>query len=386
MMKNDSPRPLPEQESKARARMGWQKAWQKIQEALPWQKIKSALLNNWGWKLTSIVLAICLWGVLISQDTSLPRDKVIEDVRITVANAATLRSNGYVVVSGLEELGTARIRVSVPQRNYAAASASNYSARLDLSQIQSAGEQTLRLTASAANASQYGTVLEVYNPEITLVTEEYAVRTQVPVEVRQVGAAPEEYYVGALNRSVSYVDVAGPRSVVDQVVRCVVEYDQSGLSPERNPNAASLPFFFEDALGGVLDASRLTVSASGQTNTLQRINLSQQVYYKARVPVDADAVYTGQPAEGYAVSSVRVFPQYVTLAGSLEAISPYLEGDAALYPYDPVNIDGQSRNVTSTSLSLNTPGNMDYISNNTITVVITILPEEFVNLGAQSGE
>ena len=382
MMKNDPGRALPEQESKPKFRI----PWQKLRDGVPWQKIRDVLMNNWGWKVISLVLAICLWGVLISQDTSLPRDKVIDDVRITVANAATLRNNGLIVVSGLEDLGTARVKVSVPQRNYATASASNYSARLDLTQIQSAGEQTIKLTASAANSTQYGTVKEVYNPEVTVVVEEYAALSQVPVEVRLLGSAPDDYYAGVLTRTVQTVDVAGPRSVVDAVARGGVEYDQSALSPERNPNAASLAFFFEDAAGNVLDASHLTVTATGQTTAIQRINVSQQVYYKVRVPVDAEAIYAGTPAAGYAVSSVRVFPQTITLAGSLEAIAPYLEEGAALYPYEPVDISGQSQSVTSLNLTLNTPGNLDYISNNAITVVVTILPQEFVNLGAQSGQ
>ena len=373
MMRNEPGRPLPEGDARAKLR-------------LLWLKTRGVLLHNWGWKLTSLVLAICLWGVLISQDTSLPRDKVIDGVRITQANAATLRSNGFIVVSGLEDLGTARIRVSVPQRNYSSASASNYSARLDLSQIQAAGEQTLKLTASAANATQYGTVKDVYDADVTLVVEEYETQTQVPVEVRTVGQAPEEYYAGALDIKVREVDIAGPKSVVDAVARCVVEYDQSGLSPERNPNAASLSFFFEDAEGNPVDASRLTVTATGQSAAIQRINVSRQVYYKVQVPVDTAALYTGVPAAGYAVSSVRVFPQTVTLAGSREAIAPYLAQGAALYPYDPVDIDGKSTTVTGLNLALNTPGNMDYISSNAVTVIIAIQSEEFVNLGVQSGE
>ena len=123
------------------------------------EKVLNALIHNWGWKLGSLALAVCLWGALITQDTSLPRSKIIEDVRVTVTNAAALRNNGMVVTSGLEDLDTVDIRVSVPQRNYSAAAASNYTARLDLGQIQTTGEQTLLITASANNATQYGFIV-----------------------------------------------------------------------------------------------------------------------------------------------------------------------------------------------------------------------------------
>ena len=73
--------------------------------------------------------------------------------------------------------------------------------------------------------------------------------------------------------------------------------------------------------------------------------------------------------------------------GSKAVIAPYLAEDAAIYAYDHVNISGQSRTVTQL-LYLNTPGNVDYISNNTVQVIVTILPEEFVNVasGADAGQ
>lgn len=349
------------------------------------KRLLRALTRNWGWKIGSLVLAICLWGILITQDTSLPREKVIEDVRVTVTNSAALRSNGLVVVDGLDEVKTVKLRVSVPQRNYSTAAAANYVARLDLSQIQDTGEQTLKITASASNATQYGTVVEVYNPEVTLNVEEYATQTQVPVEVRLTGEMPENYYGGAVNRSAESVDISGPASVVEKAVRCVVEYDQSALSPERSPNAVNLPFYFEDAEGNILDDSGLTVVPHGQSTAIQRITVRQDVYYLARVKVDTDALVTGEPAQGYAVSSIRIMPQAVTLGGSQVAIAPYLAEDAALYPYEQVDISGQSRTVTQL-LYLNTPGNVDYISNNTVQVIVTIVPEEFVNVTSGQGQ
>ena len=371
MMNNEPARVSSEQESAGKKKNYMKKAW-------------GALTHNWGWKLGSLALAICLWGALITQDTSLPRSKVIENVRVAVSNASVLRSNGMVVVSGLEDIDTVNIRASVPQRNYTAAAASNYTARLDLSQIQTTGEQTLKITASAAVPTQYGTVEEVYDSDVTLVVEEYSTLSAIPVEVRVSGQLPDGYYAGELVRSVESVDIGGPASIVNQVSRCVVDYDQSALSPSRNPNASSLPFYFEDSEGNVLDSGNLTVTARGQSTAIQRVSVSQTVYYQAKVQVAADALVKGEPAEGYAISTIRVTPQTITLAGSKTAIAPYLEEGAALYPYEQVDITGQSRTV-SQLLYLNTPGNVDYISNNAVQVIVTILPEEFVNIGADQG-
>ncbi len=373
MMKNDVPRtPAPEQEAAVQKKSIWLRIWQTVS-------------HNWGWKLTSVLLAIALWGVLITQDTALPRDKVIDNVRVTVTNAVTLRNNGYIVVSGLDDLQTVRLRVRVPQRNYTTATSDNYTARLDLSQIQDTGEQTVKITASSSNSTQYGTVMEVYEPEVTLRVEEYSALSNVPVEVRLTGELSGDYFVSSLTRSVEAVDVSGPKSVVEKVARCVLDYDQSTLTPERSPNSASLPFYFEDATGNRLDSENLTVTPRGQSTAIQRISVSQEVYYLARVGMDTDALIVGEPAEGYAVSSIRVTPETITLAGSQVALAPYLTEGAMLYPYEQVNISGQSRTV-SQLLYLNTPGNVEYISNTAVQVVVTILPQEFVNMASGAAD
>ena len=347
-----------------------------------WKRLADSLTHNWGWKALSLVLALCLWGVLISQDDALPRDKVIEDVRVSVINASVLRSNGLMVVSGLDDVDTVRLRARVPQKNYPSASAAQYTARLDLSQIQEAGAQTVTITASAANASQYGSVLEVYDAEVTLQVEEYITRRGVPVEVRQVGEVPAGCYAGDIQRSTDYVDVSGPRSVVEKVARCVVEYDRSALTPHNSPNAVSLPFSFEDRQGAALDGSNLTAAISNQNTVIQRIAITQDVYFMAQVPVNTDATLVGTPAEGYAVSSVRVVPETVILAGSESAVAPYLAEGAAVYPVEQLDITGRSNTVTG-YFALGVPGDMDYVSVNSALIIVTILPEAFVNSTAE---
>ena len=364
MMNNQPARPAQAPQAAPDQRLGF------------WRRVKNVLTRQWGWKLGSLVLAICLWGVLISQDSALPRDKVIDGVRVTVTNAASMRSNGYIITSGLEDVDTVSVRVRVPQKNYASVNASNFTARLDLNQVQKVGEQTLKVTVTSLNTSQYGTVQDVLTPDIRVVAEEYGAQSRVPVEVRRTGEVPEGCFAGALTRDTEYVDLAGPKSIVEKAVRCVVNWDQSALSPERTPNTASLAFILEDAQGEALDAGNVTVTYKNQT--ISRIGVSQEVYDKARVPVDKSSLYSGTPAEGYAVSGVRISPEYVTIAGSKDVIAPYLEENSAFYTYEQVNIDGQSR-TTNGFLTLRSPQSVEYISTSSMNVVVTILPEAFVN-------
>ena len=101
-------------------------AGQKIDIKATLLRLKTWITHNWPWKLLSLFLAICLWSGLITQDESLTREKVFNDVTINIVNADTLRRNGFIIVSGLENLPTVRFRADVPQKVYNIASASNY--------------------------------------------------------------------------------------------------------------------------------------------------------------------------------------------------------------------------------------------------------------------
>ena len=95
------------------------------------------LTHNWGWKLLSLLLAVCLWAGLITQDPNLTRERRFTDVPITLTNQETLRRNGLIVLSGLEEdnLRLESFRAEVPQRYFDSVTVANFNPRIDLSRI-----------------------------------------------------------------------------------------------------------------------------------------------------------------------------------------------------------------------------------------------------------
>ena len=78
-------------------------------------RVLKVIINNWTWKLLALFLAICLWAGLITQDPTLTRERVFTDATVSITGAETLRRNGLIVLSGLEdEVLHARLRVEVP--------------------------------------------------------------------------------------------------------------------------------------------------------------------------------------------------------------------------------------------------------------------------------
>jgi hypothetical protein len=72
-----------------------------IRQCATW--LRALLLENWGAKLLSILIALALWAGLISQDPTLTREKSFRNVAISVNGQETLRRNGFIVLDDLEE-------------------------------------------------------------------------------------------------------------------------------------------------------------------------------------------------------------------------------------------------------------------------------------------
>ena len=341
-------------------------------EASPFQSVLKKLLHrlthNWGWKLASLVLAICLWGGLISRDASLPRTKNFNDIKVTVTNQSVLRQNGLVVVSGLEELEPVRIRVQLPQDHYYTATADRYTVRADLAQIRSAGEQTLTLTASSTNVTQFGTVTDIDAPQITVNVEEYITRTRIPVQIIAEGNAPEGFYAAAPVCDPAVVDIGGPRSIVENIAKVVVHCDRGAAEPMAGTSRASMPYTVLNRDGQEVSTSSLTVTS--QSITLRDIIVEQTLFPTMEVPISTENLIYGTPAEGYEVKGVKVMPASVTIAA--KDLTPFQKEGAFFYLLGRVNVNGETGNKTDT-ITISSRG-VEHISDETAYVTVEIGP------------
>ena len=210
-------------------------------------RLLTAMRHNWPWKLLALFLALCLWAGLISQDATLTRERVFNDVPLNITGADSLRrNNGLIVLSGLEpENLSVRMRVEVPQREYAFVASSNYNPRLDLTRISEPGEQTLRVVTMSS--STYGSVEDVSPSTVTVLVDEYVTNYRVPVSVNVIGEYPSGFYGGSISRDPAVAAVSGPRTVVDQIARIAVDYSASSLSPRAGFVRTAIPIRFYDS-------------------------------------------------------------------------------------------------------------------------------------------
>ena len=350
------------------------------QGKLWFRRIMAVIKNNWGWKLGCLLLSVFLWGGLIMQDTSLLRTKTFNDVTINVVNSDLLLRNGYIVVSGLEPeaLSGVRMRVEVPQRNYDMVQASNYSVRVDLSRIRSAGKQSLPVLST--NSTAYGNVVDISVNSIEVTVEEFVTRSRIPVRIATVGSLPEGVYGAAATADPIYVEIAGPRSQVETVARCVARYDLSQLSQYIGTERTAVPFVLEDRQENEVPLDSIIVSPLNSGVQIDTITVEQALYELMSVPVDVDTLITGTVTEGYMLKSVTVEPAVIKMAFSEQTD---VSGIKTVRVTAPADISGITETRTF-SLPIVRPADAKYLGVTAVQVTVELSTIEEADTESQA--
>lgn len=325
-----------------------------------------ALRHNLGWKVLALFLAVALWAGLITQDPTLTREKTFTDVQVNIIGLDTLKKNGYIVTSDLTTLPpTARLKVDVPQKEYANVTAANYNVRVDLSRITSDGVQKLKIAATST--STYGTVEEIVPDTLEVTVEAYITRYRIPVTVVREGDPPAGFYSTTPKLDPPLVAVSGPASLVERVARAVVTFDQSTLPAREGPWPSSVPFALVDSFGKEVNSDLIQVTS--ESVFLKNVLVEQTLYNTKTVDLSQVALTEGTPAAGYRVKSVSATPSKIVAAGRWEA----LDQIESLFLESPVNINGAKESFNSV-IRVSQPAGIENLSAKSVTVTVEIEP------------
>lgn len=326
--------------------------------------LKHLLLHN-GWlKLIAIVISICLWAGLISQDESITRDKTFQDVRVTVQGTEIMKNNGYIVVSDLEGL-TADFTAAVPQKQYEAADPSYYNIRLDLSRINQTGTQEINIDKSYSK--QYGKVTSITPSSVTVEVENYKLKK---IGVRASCPKPDGVWYDLTCDPTTFV-IYGPQSIVDEVFFARVDIDPEDIDWTEGQYSGAFQFKLYNRAGQEVDASKITVtSANIETNSvIVTFTILPEKAFHASDLINI----TGTPAKGYKVNNVRFSPETIKVADSSDILD---EMETLYLDSDTVNIDRAKEDVTTQIQVYKPTDNSQMVNGTTITVTVDIEPAE----------
>ncbi len=331
--------------------------------------LRHLLLHN-GWlKAIAILISIVLWAGLISQDETVTRDKTFQNVPVTVTGSETLKSNSLIVVSDLNELlDNVSIVAAVPQKQFERAEASAYNVRVDLSRIKGTGEQEIKLQST--NSTTYGRVTSTNPSAVTVEVEDYIIRQRIPVTVVPPEEIPEGWYMSTPSVDPALIAVSGPRSLVQNISRARAFLKAEDIEWKEGQIVTSSELFLYNSMQETVQSPLISMTSSNLTidSVLIELNILPSVTFDT-----TDLIQTsGNVAEGYHISDIRISPEKVTVAARSEVLDQMTE-----LPLERNTINIRDlKETTQFQLKVQKPSEDAVLSNDTITVTIEIEAEE----------
>lgn len=322
--------------------------------------LKRWLLNDFWLKVFSLVLALGLWSYVLTNDSSITRERTLTNLYVTVSNQSTFDSRNLAVTEALSDtLPQVRVSVEVTQNDYYKITSNNVRVELDLSRVRETGEQTVPLTASTV----YGEVTGIYPDSVTLNVDELEKRN-VQVEVQLKGADTENKSYSQPASNPSIITISGPKSLVEQVTNARAVMDLTDVDTTGTiTRAVSFTLLDEDQN----EVSYPTLSLSSSS-----VITSVDIYPQKSVPVETDQakILTGSVPTGYQIDSVEVQPAEIDVAGSQK----FLESLDTVQIYS-INVSNM-RTTTTKSTRVNRQSDMRSLSTEEVMVTIHISEKE----------
>lgn len=327
-----------------------------------WSGIKHLVLHN-GWlKLIAVLISVCLWAGLISQDENITRDKSFQNVKVSVTGVETLKNNKFIVVSDLDEL-TASFVAAVPQKQYDKAKPSDYNVRLDLTRINKTGEQEVELQSTRTNL--YGTVTAITPKTVTVDVEEYSTR-RIPVQVNKQGDDPENWHYIQKGCDPEMITVSGPSSLVSEIYRARVLIHNDDIEWNEGTTTVQSEFELYNRAGDLIDRS--LISTTSASIDVDRVTTWVQILPRKTFSLEDLIEVRGKPKAGYEITGIQVEPRNVWIA----------DNSTVLDQLDNLPLESRVVNVNnmigtgSFTLRINKPSETCEMSTTAVTVTVEV--------------
>jgi YbbR domain-containing protein len=283
-------------------------------------RLLGALVYNWPLKLMALALATLLYaGLVVSQNA--------QTQPVSVPIDGSNQPAGTILIGSLGEVS--EIRYFVTDQSNVTITSANFSARVDLAQVQP-GPQSQSLRVVVESADPRVQVLSATPAFVSVKLEQVEPKT-VPVVVIP-GTVPDGLDIKPPQQSIQTATVRGAQSDIARVtqVRAVVPVDTSGIDIDRD-----FPLSPVDELGEVVRGVDVEPSTVRVTMTVIKDRTT------ATVPIVPAIV--GNLGAGFEVVRVTLSVPVVSLVGDAADLA-----DIATASTQPISIEGRTSDLDTT--------------------------------------
>ncbi len=303
------------------------------------------LENNTVLKVLSVIVGILLW-IQAGAASGHPIQRPMNGVPVAV---------GYPIPNPqmrVLSISPSVVQVTIQGSASTVDQVTSVSALINLSKITKPGTYSLKVSASVPTNVTPVSV----TPNRVDVTIAQMGQKKVPVAVRMSGHPANGFELTGYTSNVKEATISGPTSALAQV-RAV-----SGtlvLANQSSNLTAQIVLAPVNAAGKVVPKVEVNPPTATITATIQ------QKPPEKVLPVVSQL--SGQPASGYSIAQISVYPSSVTISGTQSTLSPLTH----IYTI-PVNVAGATRTVTE-AVPVVVPKGTKLVSSGEVTVTVTIV-------------
>lgn len=289
------------------------------------KKLKNRLLNNWGLKLISLVLAFLLWFLVVQIGD--PKDS--QDMgRITVklVNTELLDAENK-VYEILDDTDTVRVTVYAQRSVLQNLRSSDITAEADVSRLTDINTIPITFTSANSNVTDIRGSHDVVKLNVEDRKSKY-----VTLVSSTTGEVADGYMISSVSTDQNRIEVTGPQSLVDQVKNAGVVIDVTDATGNLTAN---VDITLYDENGDAVTGENLVTNVSYVRETVEVLAVKE-------VPVELQVM--GEPASGYmATGVVECDLSTVQIAGTTYALSRVSQ---ITIPAEELDITGANGTVT----------------------------------------
>lgn len=302
--------------------------------------MKKSLVNNFGLKMISIVLAFLIWLIVV-QDNDPEKVKPFTNIQVEVENQESLEKLGkvYEVLNN-----TDTVTVYATGRNSVIKELDNSDFRVsaDLENLNDMG--TVQYVVTCKNSSIKKENIKV-EPSSLKVRIEPKVEKSFAVKAVTTGNPKTGYVIGnaTVNQGDSII-VAGPQSLINIISRVVVLVDVNGLNESKILKGTLKIIDKNDEEFAETKMKSMTCKTSGGVpiTELGSVEVTADLW-RIKPDIKLDVNVVGMPAVGYKKTNITITPETISLAGTESALE---ELNGRLQLNEDVSVEGATSDVT----------------------------------------
>lgn len=310
------------------------------------------LLNNWGLKLLSVILAIVTWVlVLFLVDPVTDSEPYEVTVKILNRNAVTEIDKVFTVI---DKSANITVTLTGTTSQLAEIESEDIVATADMLELIKWQSDISEEDAS----SMRGTIpirveckgIPARNISISSQTVKVSIEnihsSEFVVNVSTNNTSPASgYVVGSLNSSVKTVTISGAESLVSKIQKVEAEVDVTNISSDKEFENVTLNIY--DKNGDKLTADQIENLEFSTSSRTHYVNV-EVALWRVRDDVELRVESSGTPAVGYRCTSVDVTPSKISIAGTDAALKELKDNDYVIYIEQPISVSGAKADVEQT--------------------------------------